>query len=56
MKTNEIDTNDLKYNILDALRDLITLSPNDEYKDSIKSFILQLRKCKIATEDSNIVP
>lgn len=52
MEANEINTDDLKYDILDALRDLITLSPNVEYKERIKSLILQLRKCIIISEDT----
>lgn len=47
-----METDDLKYNILDALRDLLTLCHNnDEYTESIKSIISQLRKCKIVTEN-----
>lgn len=45
-----MDTDVLKYNILDALRDLKTLASNDRYKDQINLLIGSLRKCKILPE------
>lgn len=46
----KIDTNDLKYDILDALRDLKTLASNNGYKDEVKTMIEKLRKCKLVEE------
>mgnify|MGYP007069842431 CR=1 FL=1 len=51
METNKekIDTNELKYDILDALHDFVYLIGGDD-QPAIKSLIVQLRKCKLILE------
>lgn len=51
METKDIDTDELKYDILDALRDLYIRTDGDvDYEAQIRSLIYKLRKCKILIE------
>lgn len=50
MEANEINTDELKYDILDALRDIRYMCSDDEYLNYVKSLVEKLRKCKILIE------